>query len=411
MLPFLKTYKKEIEKLENVSTDFRPPNHWYSIGNFAANRILSGDFHRGIPQGRITILAGPSDTGKSYLLSNIMKSAQTDGAFILAIDTENALDHEYLGRIGVKTDENSFLGLSVVTISDVVSVVSDFIKQYEKEYGKYNENAPKVLIAIDSLDMLLTETENEHFNAGVQKGDQGQRAKQLKAFLRTTVSRIKALNIAFIGTHQVYPADVLEGEGKWKINNAIRYSASQIVLITKLKLKEEGEVSGIRMYLETFKSRFAKLGSKVEIIVPYDKGMNPYSGLLDLLEADGVVQKNGAWYQCKFNETDPPLKFQSTKMDQALAEKLLAHPMIKLNASRFDDQLRTPETPEELGLADDRVTSDLKEASDDLKQVLSPQDAARLKALQELEVAAQLLKDNASKNGIALDLAEATGLK
>jgi hypothetical protein len=45
----------------------------------------------------------------------------------------------------------------------------------------------------------------------------------------------------------------LDGEGKWAINNAIRYSASQIALITRLKLKQDGEVTGIRMSVETFK--------------------------------------------------------------------------------------------------------------------------------------------------------------
>lgn len=345
-LPFLATYKKEIAKLENVSTDFRPPSHWYTTGNYAVNKILSGDYYRGVPQGRITIIAGPSDTGKSFLLSNIMCSAQHDGAFILAIDTENALDFDYLNRIGVDTTPNNFLGLSCVTISDAVSVVSDFIKQYEKEYGKYNPEAPKVLIALDSLDMLLTDTESDHFSKGVQTGDQGQRAKQLKAFLRTIVSRIKALNIGFIGTHQVYPADPLKGEGVWAINNAIRYSASQIILVTRLKLKEETEIIGIKMKVETFKSRFAKLGSKIEVMVPYNTGMDPHSGLLEMLEKDGIVKQNGAWWKCSAFEGEKEFSFQSTKLDTTLVNKLLGHPKIKEQSKRFDDAIRTTEEPE-----------------------------------------------------------------
>lgn len=354
-IPFLAKYKKELAKLENVSTDFRPPSHWYTTGNLAVNKIMSGDYYRGIPQGRVSILAGPSGAGKSFLLGNIIKAAQDDGAFILALDSENALDTDWLQKIGVNVDSEKFLGISVVTIADVVSTVSDFIKMYEKEYGKYNYDAPKVIICLDSLDMLLTETEEAHFNAGVQKGDQGQRAKQMKAFLRTTVARIKALNIAFIGTHQVYPADVLQGEGKWAINNAIRYSASQIILITKLKLKEGTEIAGIRMYCETFKSRFAKLGSKVEVIVPYDTGMNPYSGLIDLLEADKVIVKSGAWLNCTF-PGEKAFSFQSTKMDKTLVERLLSHPFITQQAKHFEDKLREPETPQELGEADPVVT-------------------------------------------------------
>ena len=368
-IPFLTKYKKELAKLENVSTDFRPPSHWYTTGNLAVNKIMSGDYYRGIPQGRVSILAGPSGAGKSFLLGNIIKAAQDDGAFILALDSENAIDTDWLQRIGVDVDPEKFLGISVVTIADVVSTVSDFIKMYEKEYGKYNYDAPKVIICLDSLDMLLTETEEAHFNAGVQKGDQGQRAKQMKAFLRTTVSRIKALNIAFIGTHQVYPADVMAGEGKWAINNAIRYSASQIILITKLKLKEGTEVTGIRMSCETFKSRFAKLGSKVEVVVPYDVGMNPYSGLVDLLEADKVVVKSGAWLNCTF-PGEKTFSFQSTKMDKALVERLLSHPFITSQSKQFEDNLREPETPEEIGEADPVKTEMLTEASEHTKAMM-----------------------------------------
>jgi RecA/RadA recombinase len=347
MLPFIKDFKKNLEKLENVTTDFRPPSHWYTTGNFAANKILSGDYRRGVPQGRVTILAGPSGSGKSFVLSNIMCAAQADGAYIIALDSENALDHDYLGKIGVSTSEDKFLGISVVTIQDVVTVVSDFIKKYEKEYGKFNENAPKVFMCLDSIDMLLTESENQHFNSGEQKGDQGQRAKQMKHFLRTVVSRIKSLNISFVATHQVYPADVLEGEGKWKINNAVRYSASQIALITRLKLKEEGEVSGIRMYIETFKSRFAKLGQKVEILVPYDTGMNKFSGLLELMMTEGVVAQGGAWYTLLLPEGN--IKFQRKDLNDELVEKMLTHPKIIGEAERFESIIATPEEIDESG--------------------------------------------------------------
>ena len=342
-LPFLKTFKKEIAKLENVSTDFRPPSHWYNTGNFAVNKILSGSFYNGVPQSRVTILAGPSGSGKSFLLSNIMKHAQDDGAFILAIDSENALDYDYLHRVGVNTTEDKFMGTAVVTIADAVNVISDFIKMYEKEYGKYDQASPKILIAVDSLDMLLTDTESANFDGGVQKGDQGQRAKQLKHFLRTIVSRIKALNITFIGTHQVYPADPLKGEGMWSINNAIRYSASQIALITRLKLKQDGEVTGIRMSVETFKSRFARIGSKVEVTVPFDKGMDKNSGLIDLLEAEKVIVKSGAWINCQF-PNEKIFSFQSTKMTDELVLKLLSHPNIAKEQELFETVIAVPET-------------------------------------------------------------------
>lgn len=59
-LSFLKDFKKKIEKIETISTSFGPPTHWYSAGNYALNNIISGSYTKGIPQSRITVLAGPS---------------------------------------------------------------------------------------------------------------------------------------------------------------------------------------------------------------------------------------------------------------------------------------------------------------------------------------------------------------
>lgn len=340
-LPFLKDFNKKLAGYSNVSTDFSPPVYWFSTGNYAINRILSGHYLRGIPQGRVTLIAGPSDSGKSFTVCNIMRGAQADGAIILAIDSEGALDLDYLKRVGVDTTSEKFIPVSVVTISDVVSVVSDFIIGYEKEYGKRNREAPKVVIVLDSLDMLITDAEAEHFAKGEQKGDQGQRAKQLKAFLRTTVARIKSLNISMVATHQVYPGDPLKGEGVWAINNAIRYSCSQIAVVTRLKLKEEGEVIGIRMRVETFKSRFAKLGSQVEVRVPYYEGMDPHSGLIDMLLTDGVITQGGAWYQCQL--PDELLKFQQKQLDHGLVMKLFKHPKLLQDEQKFEELQLTPE--------------------------------------------------------------------
>lgn len=350
MLPFLDKYKREISKLENISLEFKPPAYWYPCGNYAVNRILSGDYTRALPQGRATIIAGPSDSGKSFLLSNMYRNAQQAGAFILSIDSEGALDPNYLGKLGIDTSPDKFLPIQVVTVSDVIQVVSEFIKQYQTTYGKWNMSAPPIFIGLDSLDMLLTDTEDANVTSGVQKGDQGQRAKQLKAFLRgNIVSRIKALPMTFVGTHQVYPADPLKGEGVWAINGAIRYSASQIILVTRLKLKEGDEITGIRMRVETFKSRFAKLGSKVEVHVPYTTGMNAYSGLDEVLVKDGIItEPSQGWLGLEL-PGQPMVKFRRKELESPeIFQKIFAHPKMKEISAQFDDMLNNiPETDEE----------------------------------------------------------------
>lgn len=313
-MAFLKDFEKEVDKIEGVSGVSNPPANWISFGNYVLNRIMSSMFGNGTPQGRITAIAGPSGAGKSFLVGNLIKNAQDAGYYILVCDSENALDNDYITKIGVDVNDG-YNYKDVSAISHVNKIVSKFIKGYSAEHASAPVNEqPPVLIVIDSLDMLATDTELENFGKGEQKGDQGQRAKQHKAMLRNFVGAIKHLNIQIVVTHQVYRCtqdQILAGEGLWKVGDAIRYACSQILLVTKLKLKEGTDITGIRMKCEGFKTRFALPFQAVTIEVPYATGMNPASGLIEAMESAGVLTRAGAWYSIKGTEH----KFQSKNVD------------------------------------------------------------------------------------------------
>ncbi|KKL95553.1 hypothetical protein LCGC14_1853400, partial [marine sediment metagenome] len=253
------------------------------------------------PQGRVTGLVGPSGAGKSFLAANLMASAQREGAFALMIDAENASDEKFVKAIGVDTSPTNYRYVGVRTIPQVNKVISSFIKGYKGEYGTSDPEAPQIIIVIDSLDMLMTETEEKNFVKGVTKGDQGQRNKQLKQMLRTFVQAIKELNISIIVTDGVYKnQDLLNGEGLYIAKEAIRFSLSQIIMLTKLKLKDDATktiVRGIKMKCEGFKTRFTQPFQKVIVEVPYDEGMNLYSGLLEVgLELDIIKQRGSRYF-------------------------------------------------------------------------------------------------------------------
>lgn len=297
-MEFLKNFKKELATVKGVTTTSLPPRYWYSTGNLVLNYILSGYFDRGIPQGRITNFCGPSGAGKSFNVANAVAEAQRKGAIILVIDSENALDDEFMTKIGVDVDHPGYTYVSAITIAQIYEIIPAFLKAYKAQYGE-DEDAPQVMIVIDSLDMLMTDTELENLNKGIQKGDQGQKNKQLKAMLRGFVQEIKHLNVSMVVTSQVYKnQDLLNGEGLWIVPDAVKYSASIIALIQKRKLKADsglaGDFKGVRMIVEGYKSRFTKPFQKVEIEVPYEEGMDPYSGLKDVAVAAGVLIKKGS---------------------------------------------------------------------------------------------------------------------
>jgi len=173
-LPFLSQFKKDIAKLDTVSVGIKSTAEWLSTGNYALNRALSGSFTNGIPLGRITLFAGPSGSGKSYISANLAYHAQQEGYHVLILDTENAIDVDYLTKIGVKTGDEDLTYLQLTTIEDVNRVLSDFFSGYIKAYGKDNPAAPKTLVILDSLAMLSSSTEIENYGKdGTIKADQG----------------------------------------------------------------------------------------------------------------------------------------------------------------------------------------------------------------------------------------------
>lgn len=299
-MKFLSDFEKSLASETDITDTSAPPRYWYSSGNYTVNRQMSGRFDQCYPQGRITGVSGASGTGKSYLVTNAMKDAQAHDDWVLVIDSENALDDDFVAKIGVDPTNEKYIYKSVTTIGHVTKVVSSFINGYTAEYGT-DPNAPRVLIVIDSLDMLSTDTEVEHFAKGDQSSDQGLRAKQLKLMLRQFVQSIKNKNITMIVTGQVYQAtaqQIMEGEGKWIINQAIRYALSHIMLLTKLKLKDDKTkaVEGVRIKVEAFKTRFTKPFQTTTVEVPYETGIDPLSGLLDVAVSIGIVVKKGSRY-------------------------------------------------------------------------------------------------------------------
>ena len=166
-------FRKSITKsIDGLGVGFNDPTDWISTGNYALNYLISGDFFKGVPLGKVTVFAGESGAGKSYICSgNIIKAAQEQGIYVVLVDSENALDEKWLLDLGVDTSEDKLLKLNMAMIDDVAKTISEFMKEYKT---MAEDVRPKVLFVIDSLGMLLTPTDVNQFEAGEMKGDMGQ---------------------------------------------------------------------------------------------------------------------------------------------------------------------------------------------------------------------------------------------
>jgi recombination protein RecA len=339
-------FRKTITKaIDGIGFGFNDPTDWISTNNYALNYLISGEFNKGIPLGKVTVFAGESGAGKSFICSgNLVKNAQSQGIYVILIDTENALDEKWLHDLGVNTTESKLLKLNMAMIDDVAKMISEFVKEYK---SIPEGDRPKVLFVLDSLGMMLTPTDVNQFEAGDMKGDMGRKPKALTSLVRNCVNMFGNLNLGLVCTNHTYASqDMFDPDDKISGGQGFIYASSIVVAMKKLKLKEDedgnkiSEVKGIRAACKIMKTRYAKPFESVQVKIPYETGMNPYSGLVDLCEKAGLLVQSGnrlAWVD---PETGEEFKFYRKEWKDDKLDMLMSKFHIK--------PLTTTTIPEEI---------------------------------------------------------------
>jgi RecA/RadA recombinase len=132
------------------------------------------------------------------------------------------------------------------------------------------------------------------------KGDLGRKPKALTALVRNCVNMFGSWNVGLIATNHTYASqDMFDPDDKISGGQGFIYASSIVIAMKKLKLKEDekgnkiSDVRGIRAACKVMKTRYAKPFESVQVKIPYDTGMDPYSGLVDLFEKKGILVQTG----------------------------------------------------------------------------------------------------------------------
>jgi RecA/RadA recombinase len=89
-------------------------NDWIDTGSMVLNALISGSLYGGIPNGRITQLAGPSGAFKTGLVMQILANAQKKGMIPVIFDTEGAIDPESAAKFGLDITKVKYVGCESV---------------------------------------------------------------------------------------------------------------------------------------------------------------------------------------------------------------------------------------------------------------------------------------------------------
>ena len=123
------------------------------------------------------------------------------------------------------------------------------------------------------------------------------------------LKKVKIKSKKSIGVEPVYDICVpmahhyLLDSGVVSHNSGFIYASSIVIAMKKLKLKEDDEgnkvsdVRGIKAACKVMKSRYSKPFESVKVNIPYDTGIDPYSGMFDMLLKMEILEKTGNRYK------------------------------------------------------------------------------------------------------------------
>ena len=277
-------------------------DHYIPTGNFHLNACLTGSLFGGYPNNRAVALAGPSGTGKTYLILNAIKQAQKQGYSIIFYDSENAVDKSLVEKFGI--DPKTFRYEPCNTVqefrSSVTAITDVLIEQKKKGIA-----LPKIMVVLDSAGNLATQKEIDDAKTGSSKADMT-RAKLLKSTFRIIMTQFGICKIPFLFTNHTYQTQDLFSRQVGGGGTGPEYAASIILFLGKAKLKEGIEQTGIIVTAKPNKNRFAK-PTPIKFHISFNKGMNPYVGLEEYIGWDICGIERGRFItEGAFNKlTDP----------------------------------------------------------------------------------------------------------
>jgi len=264
--------EKEIKEKQFISTGV------YIVDAAMSGRLLKG----GVATNRISVFAGESGAGKSFLAYSVVKNAQREGYSVIYIDTEQAVDLEDLPKFGVDNDLSKFRLVRSNKVEDINITLSQLVDEL-KEQKLDGYEMPKLMIVLDSLGQMASNKEKNDLLKGDIKQDMT-KAKAIGSMFRSINNDLGFLDIPMIVCNHTYLTMDLFPRSVMKGGNGLLYSASVIGFMSKSKLKtgEEDDMdlgsSGISVLFKTQKNRLAK-PKKIRFDISFANGMNPYTGL------------------------------------------------------------------------------------------------------------------------------------
>ena len=271
-----------------------------STGMYALNKVISGDYTKGIPIGMITQFHGEASTAKTVFATHILKDAQERGYYTMLVDSENAYNPEFAKSLGI--DPEKLIYAAPETLEDCFQVIEDTILAIRE-----TDSETPIVVAYDSIAVSPSKAEYEAEGYEGNNMVGAVRAKSTGACLRKINPLMRKHKVALIIINQIRnKVGVMFGNpetaaaGGKSLEYYLGVNMKTISNKTSDLLKDDNkQVIGIKGKIRNTKNKVSIPFRECEFSLKYDEGLDPYYGLLGFFVAEGLVTQSGAWFTYK----------------------------------------------------------------------------------------------------------------
>ena len=248
----------------------------------------------------------------------IALKSQAAGYYSMLVDSENAYNPEFALHLGI--DPKKLIYSAPETLEQSFDVINNTVR----EIRETDKDTP-IVIAYDSIAVSPSKAEFEADNFDGNNMVGAVRAKATGACLRriNPILRMKKVSLVIINQIRnkvgvMYGNPETMAAGGKSLEYYLGVNLKCISNKTSDLIKDDRKnVIGIQGKVRNTKNKVSLPHRECEFELHYNEGLDPYAGLLKLLEMDGLVTRSGSWYSVE--ETGK--KFQSKEFKNLLISK------------------------------------------------------------------------------------------
>lgn len=283
---------------------------WLDMVYPPLNKMLSGDYAKGLPLGRIIEIYGPSASGKTLLATMAMIAAQKAGGVAIFIDWERAFQLKFAIEMGLNPDFPHFIYKRAETWEEG-NMQATRAAQIIRQSKAIPANAPIVAV-FDSVAAAVPKS-MLYDSKGKERQIDELTMNDTTALARVTSTTLKAINqhvgnynmtAIYLNQIRTKPGVVYGDPTTTPGGVAMEFYASIRLALGQKKIMEEAaggkEFVGRLIGLETKKNKLSKPFQSTELRLVYDDEGRAHfdyvDGLLQCLIDEGKIPKDGKMY-------------------------------------------------------------------------------------------------------------------